>query len=138
MNVEAKWVSLNADEIAPPKVASDANWVAESPSPYDVPTHVRSFYDAKLGIFTIELRYISPEPVKDIDLRPYIRLAVGHKTNRIYAIRFDIHNFNRDRIRIAKETHDSIASWSGGKEPSNRDIALRVIDRQQKLFAAVV
>jgi hypothetical protein len=137
MNIESKWISLKSDDIAPETSPTDARWAKESASPYDIPTHVRSYYDPSRGILSIEFRYISSEEVTEVAVKPYFQLVLGKRTKRIYAIHFDIHNFNRDKQRIAKETRDNIESYVGAKEP-NRDITIRAIaKKQQSLFSAV-
>jgi hypothetical protein len=134
---EAKWLPLNADEIAPSRHPSDASWVEESPSPYDVPTHARSFYDDTTGILTIEFRYMSSERTKELVLSPYIKAVVGKASRRIYAVHLDVHTFSRDRNRMATATKDSICAFDGIRL-SNRRAAVNAIDRKQgMLFAAL-
>ena len=137
MNIESRWISLKSDDIAPETNPTDAWWTKESASPYDIPTHIRSYYDPSKGTFSIEFRYISSEEVNEVEVKPYFQLVLGKKTKRIYALHFDVHNFNRDKQRIAKETRDAIEGYAGAKEP-NRDITIRAIaKKQQSLFSAV-
>lgn len=134
---ESRWISLKSEDIAPDTAPSDAAWARESPSLYDVPTHTRSYYSPESGVFTIQFRYISSEPLKEVKIKPYFLVELGKTSKRIYAIHFYIHDFNRDKQRIAAETRESISAYSGITEP-NKDIAVRAITKQQqKLFAAV-
>jgi hypothetical protein len=137
MMIESKWISLRADVIAPETAPSDASWAMESPSPYDVPTHARSYYDPSTGLFTIEFKYISTEDVSEAKVNAYMRLALGKKSKRIYALHLDIHSFQRDRNKIAHEARSGIESFTGAKEP-NRHIAIRAITDQQKSLMSAV
>lgn len=133
---EARWLPLNADEIAPSRHPSDAKWVEESPSPYDVPTHARSFYDEQTGCLTIEFRYMSNEITKKIDLGSYVVATVGKLSRRIYAIQLNVESFNRDKAKMAAATA-SFISQSSGLRPTNRRVASMAVERKQgSLFAA--
>lgn len=137
MTTESRWIALRADVIAPETAPGDAVWVKESPSPYDVPTHARSYYDHDSGVLTIEFKYISTEDVSEAKVNAYMRLVLGKKTKRIYAVHLDVHGFHRDRNKIAHEARSGIESFKGVKEP-NRHIAIRAIaDQQKSLLAAM-
>lgn len=137
MTIESKWISLRADVIAPEVAPSDAIWAVESPSPYDVPTHARSYYAPSSGLFTIEFKYISSEEVSEAKVNTYMWLVLGKKSKRIYAVHLDIHSFQRDRNKIAQEARSGIEGFNGAKEP-NRHIAIRAITDQQKLLMSAV
>lgn len=136
MAIESKWVALRADVIAPATAPQNTKLVTESASPYDVPTHLRSYYDPETGLFTIEFKYISAERVKDERVNPYMTLSLGKKTKRVYAVHLDIHNFERDKKRVAQEARSGIESFLGAKE-LNRQIASRAIAEKQGTLAAV-
>ena len=134
--IEARWETLQADTIAPPVQPSDASWIVERPSPYDIPTHVRSFYDSACGLLTIEFRFIANEELKEVAIPPYFTFLLGKKTRRIYAIRFDVHTFNKDKKRIAEETARSLQQ--APTDAKSQLITLRAIQsKEQQLFATV-
>jgi len=135
--IEAKWETLQADTIAPPIQPSDASWSTERPSPYDIPTHVRSFYDSASGVLTIEFRYIAHEELVEFEVPPYFNFLLGKKTRRIFGLRFDVHSFNKDKKKMAEETAKTLQSVPM-KDMSTREITLRAIQsKEQKLFAEV-
>lgn len=130
---EIGWTPFNTKKLAPDTPTPGAEWAIRSASPYDVPTHFRSSFDEEGGILTIEFRYIADEETVSKEIKPYFVVQLGKRTKRIYAIRFDVHSFERDRSRLATTAEDLILDLP---ESENRDITRRAIDQQQaRLFA---
>jgi len=123
---ETRWINLSQDQIAPSSHPTDAAWALESPSIYDIPSHVRALYDTATGFVRIEFKYLEPEQTELFTLSEYLRANIGKRSHRIWAIEFDIHNYNRDQKRITQAAEDSIGKISSAKQES-RAIASRVI-----------
>lgn len=123
---EMNWVKLNEEKIAPSTHPKDAAWTLESPSIYDIPSHVRSEYCPTTGFLKIEFRYLEQEKIETITLSNYLRAEVGKKSKRIIAIEFDIHSYNKDKNKIAKVAEESIGMINTAKLIS-REITSRVI-----------
>lgn len=129
---ESRWITLSPDQIAPSTHPQDALWATESPSPYDVPSHVRSHYDSHTGFINIEFRYIESEPQVELKLDNYATAHVGKRSGRIWSLNFDIHTFNRDKKHIADAAMRSIESLP---EAPNRAIAAKAIfSKSSSLF----
>lgn len=131
---ETRWINLSEEQIAPASHPNDARWALESPSLYDIPSHIRALYDPGTGFLRIEFRYLETEQTDLVTLSDYLRANIGKRSRRIWAIEFDIHNYNRDRKRIAQVAEDSIERLSSAKR-ENRVIASRAVHlRSAELF----
>ena len=120
----SKWIRLSSQTIAPSVHPSDAIWSTESPSPYDVPSHARSSYDATTGCFSIYFKYFEIEALESVVLDEYFTAQVGKNTKKIWSIKFDVHSFNRDKKKIANAAINSVENT---KSVSNGMIAARAI-----------
>lgn len=133
----SKWIKLRYEDIAPETNPSDADWVVESPSPYDVPSAVRARYDEETGRLLIEFQYITqePEPVIAIPIDGHHSFYLGRKSRRIRSVDLDVHRY--DQRRVAREIQQAIESLSLSKvaNEANRQIAMRAIQgKAGKLF----
>lgn len=123
---ETRWINLSQDQVAPASHPSDASWALESPSIYDIPSHVRAIYDSNTGFVRIEFKYLELEQTELVIISEYLRANIGKRSHRIWAIDFDIHNYNRDQKRITQAAENFIGEISSAKHES-RAIASRVI-----------
>ena len=134
---ESKWMHLNSEAIAPEIHPADAAWATESPSSYDVPSHVRASYDQSSGCLIFEFKYIQDEPLTEVPLDGYTTAVVGRKTRRVWKIKLDVHRFNRDRHCIAQMASKSIQTASSDAV-SNGSIAANVfVTKGDQLLEAV-
>jgi len=120
----SQWITLTSSEIAPPIHPSDAKWITEAPSPFDVPSHARSTYNPKTGCLEIEFKYLEHEDLRTVRLDAYFTAQVGKKTRRIWQLCFDVDAFARDRQKIASAAKSSVEKAT---DVSNGDIAGRAI-----------
>ena len=129
-----KWIDLSQERIAPPVRPKEAQWALEIPSVYDVPSQMRASYDASSGFIKIEFKYLESEPTEILTIGEYLNASIGKKSRRIWAVEFDIHNFNRDRKRIVQVAEASIKKLSKVR-PGNQEIASRAIHQNgESLF----
>jgi hypothetical protein len=86
--------------------------VFESPSPYEIPTEVKSAYDATKGLLLIEFRYVErePEAVDEKRLNQYFVVRLGKTSRRIWSFVFDVHQYNRDHQHQVREIMDAVES----------------------------
>jgi len=132
---ESDWIPLNREIIAPSAPADGAAWAVEMPSPYDVPSHVRSSYCHSTGVVRIDFRYIEAEKLVLLKLGRYGHAMVGKSSRRIWKIDFNIHQFHRDRKQMAAAVDESIESLPHSEAP-NRAITLNALrDKSEALFA---
>lgn len=135
---DGRWIALSQEEVAPSTHPVDAKWVLESPSMYEIPSHMRATYDASTGLLKIEFRYLETERGEDFILSGYAKASVGVRSKRILAIEFDIHRYNKDRKRIAQEAETSISMVSSARM-QNRAITSRAVQvKGENLFSSKV
>lgn len=131
-----RWISLSQDEIAPAVHPGDATWVVESPSIYDIPSHVRSAYDEKKGILTVEFKYLETEPLEALTVSEFITAKVGTRSKRIFAILVDIHRLSREKRKLGEVFEGYVVNLTSARK-ENREIASRAMHvKREDLFGA--
>lgn len=133
---ESQWIALKRDSIAPSSPAIGATWVVETPSNYDIPSHVRSSYCETTGVVVIEFRYIEPEKLVPVNLGKYGHAMVGKASRRIWRIDFNIHQFHKDRQSMETAVGESIESLPTSEAP-NRAITLKALHEESEALFAV-
>lgn len=107
----ARWIPIPRESVAPDVHPSDALWASESPSPFDVPSHLRARYDDESGCIHIEFRYLNDEPTVTETVpttHPHISLEVGKGTRRIWRISIDARAHGKNKDQIVAMARDSL------------------------------
>lgn len=125
----AKWIPIPRDGIAPDVHPADALWALESPSPFDVPSHLRARYDDQTGCIHIEFQYLNDEPTVTEVLptaHPHLSLEVGKGTRRVWKISINARAYGRDKNQIVAAAQNSLRP----SRVSNTLIAERALARR--------
>lgn len=86
----SKWIQVDPTTLdRPKKERVDGVEITVLMSPYDIPEAVRGFYDAELGRFVIELRYVAEEELRN-ENREHLSLRLGKNSGRLYGVELDV------------------------------------------------
>jgi len=124
-----KWFPLPRQGIAPFVHPSDALWAFESPSPFDVPSHLRASFDEQTSCLHIDFRYLSGEATiteKIQSSHPCVQIEIGKGTGRIRRISINIRELGKDKKKIVAEAQSSLKPST----LSNRLVVGRALERR--------
>src|SRR6266576_220275 len=142
-----EWLPVDSTELNKPHTQRiNGVKVEVSLSPYEIPRAVRGYKEASSNFFVIELKYLTQETTKTVQVRDHVVVEVGQNSGRLYKIKFDVVALGCQKVGVslvqnAVETAiDQLGTMPryGGRRPENYDLSKTVVlNNQQQLFPII-
>jgi hypothetical protein len=132
------WIEVEPSELSTPQTMKrDGVSITVTSSPYDLPDGVRGAFDANLGKFVIEFRYVGAEPtVKELHDK-YIVLRLGKNSGRLYAIEIDVEAAKAGWVTLIQKAIDERSRDAHKpRRLTNYEITRKLVERVPELSAA--